>query len=91
MTRRSSQANIIDSSAKTGGYTVEVRKYEAGWWAFRFTPLGIVEMYAYRFRDKSTYTRLIFFHAGRRWERQFDRDGALLAGPILYWREAPSA
>lgn len=72
MTRRSSQANIIDSSAKTGGYTVEVRRYEAGWWAFRFTPNGIVEMYADRLRSGKAYTRLVFIHAGRRYERTFD-------------------
>lgn len=74
MKRRSSQANILDSSTKaTGGYTVEVRKYEAGWWAFRLTPNGIVEMYADKFRDGKRMTRLIFYHAGRRWERQFDK------------------
>jgi hypothetical protein len=76
MKRRSSQANILDSSTKaTGGYTFTHVWYdcEISWSAYRATPLGIVDMEATRFSKTTGVTLLIFFHAGRRWERQFDK------------------
>lgn len=82
--RRSSKAYSITRSTKAGGYTHIVQEYPTGWWAYRYTPQGIVDMTADRFRDGTQITRLVFFYAGRRYERQF----AAFYGPMWATRLA---
>lgn len=72
MKRRSSQARTTTLSTKAGSYTHVWERTDEGWDAYRYTPWGIVNMYAYRFGDGTQFTRLVFVHAGRRWERSFD-------------------
>lgn len=66
--RQQSQFLVTTRSTKATSYTHVIREYPAGWCAYRFTPWGIVEMYANRV---PTLTRIIIIHAGRRYERTF--------------------
>jgi hypothetical protein len=71
MTRRSSKAHSFTRSTKAGSYTHVLEESPSHWGAYRFTPWGIVNMCADRFRDGTAITRLVFPHAGRRYEREF--------------------
>ena len=72
MNRRSSQARVTTRSTKAGSFTHVWERTESGWDAYRYTPWGIVNMYAVRFVGETSFTRLVFIHAGRRYERTFD-------------------
>ena len=71
----SSQANISDSNEIANGTNAWTHVWRddghGTWAAYKATPLGIVDMDAAMFTDGSgDVTRLVFYHAGRRWERE---------------------
>jgi len=70
--KRNSSATVTDRSTKATSFTHAWEIADTGWDAYRYTPWGIVNIYAHRFSDGEQFTRLVFIHAGRRYERTFD-------------------
>lgn len=69
---RANKPRIRTRSTKARSYLGIVDRTDAGWSVFHATPHGFVEAYAQWFESGRHLTRLIFIHAGRRWERTYD-------------------
>lgn len=76
--RRSSRAEITDTSFAFPPTTVDVDEYDSGWRASRRTPQGVVEMEADRWSNGEENTFLWFIWQGRLYQRTFDRYYSIL-------------